>query len=81
MFKLAFDEHRPSLMSCATNGGEVWTSRDALPAFSMVSRKVDSISTKAVGSPMACTESTGTGMRPLGSVSSAKSARACGSAA
>ena len=29
MFKIAFDEHRPSLMSCATNGGEVWTSRDA----------------------------------------------------
>jgi photosystem II stability/assembly factor-like uncharacterized protein len=29
MFKLAFDERRPSLMSCATNGGEVWTSTDA----------------------------------------------------
>jgi len=29
MFKIAFDEHRPNLMSCATNGGEVWTSRDA----------------------------------------------------
>ena len=29
MFKIAFDERRPSLMSCATNGGEVWTSRDA----------------------------------------------------
>ena len=29
MFKLAFDERRPSLMSCATNGGEVWTSQDA----------------------------------------------------
>jgi photosystem II stability/assembly factor-like uncharacterized protein len=29
MFCLAFDEHRPGLMSCATNGGEVWTSRDA----------------------------------------------------
>ena len=28
MFKLAFDERRPSLMSCATNGGEVYTSRD-----------------------------------------------------
>ena len=28
MFELAFDEHRPSLMSCATNGGEVWTSHD-----------------------------------------------------
>ena len=29
MFKLAFDEHQPSLMSCATNGGEVWTSTDS----------------------------------------------------
>ena len=29
MFKIAFDEHRPSLMSCATNDGEVWTSHDA----------------------------------------------------
>ena len=29
MFKIAFDERRLSLMSCATNGGEVWTSRDA----------------------------------------------------
>ncbi|MBV9551367.1 MAG: hypothetical protein JO032_01120, partial [Alphaproteobacteria bacterium] len=29
MFKIAFDERQPSLMSCATNGGEVWTSRDA----------------------------------------------------
>jgi photosystem II stability/assembly factor-like uncharacterized protein len=29
MFCLAFDEHRPSLMSCATNGGEVWDSHDA----------------------------------------------------
>jgi photosystem II stability/assembly factor-like uncharacterized protein len=29
MFKLAFDEHQPQLMSCATNGGEVWTSSDA----------------------------------------------------
>ena len=29
MFKLAFDERRPSRMSCATNGGEVWTSHDA----------------------------------------------------
>jgi photosystem II stability/assembly factor-like uncharacterized protein len=28
MFKLAFDEHRPTYLSCATNGGEVWTSRD-----------------------------------------------------
>ncbi len=28
MFKIAFDERRPSLMSCATNGGEVWSSRD-----------------------------------------------------
>jgi photosystem II stability/assembly factor-like uncharacterized protein len=29
MFKVAFDERQPNLMSCATNGGEVWTSRDA----------------------------------------------------
>jgi Sortilin, neurotensin receptor 3,/Photosynthesis system II assembly factor YCF48 len=29
MFCLAFDEHRPARMSCATNGGEVWTSTDA----------------------------------------------------
>jgi photosystem II stability/assembly factor-like uncharacterized protein len=28
MFALAFDEHRPALMSCATNGGEVYSSRD-----------------------------------------------------
>lgn len=28
MFTLAFDEHRPALMSCATNGGEVYSSRD-----------------------------------------------------
>jgi photosystem II stability/assembly factor-like uncharacterized protein len=28
MFTLAFDEHRPGLMSCATNGGEVYSSRD-----------------------------------------------------
>jgi photosystem II stability/assembly factor-like uncharacterized protein len=28
MFALAFDEHRPSLMSCATNGGEVYSSHD-----------------------------------------------------
>jgi photosystem II stability/assembly factor-like uncharacterized protein len=28
MFALAFDEHRPGLMSCATNGGEVYSSRD-----------------------------------------------------
>jgi photosystem II stability/assembly factor-like uncharacterized protein len=28
MFVLAFDEHQPSLMSCATNGGEVYTSND-----------------------------------------------------
>lgn len=28
MFALAFDERRPALMSCATNGGEVYTSRD-----------------------------------------------------
>ena len=29
MFKVAFDERQPSRMSCATNGGEVWTSPDA----------------------------------------------------
>jgi len=29
MFKLAFDERQPSRMSCATNGGEVWTSTDS----------------------------------------------------
>jgi len=28
MFALAFDDHRPGLMSCATNGGEVYSSRD-----------------------------------------------------
>jgi photosystem II stability/assembly factor-like uncharacterized protein len=28
MFKLAFDERRPSRMSCATNGGEVYSSLD-----------------------------------------------------
>lgn len=28
MFTLAFDEHRPMLMSCATNGGEVYSSAD-----------------------------------------------------
>jgi photosystem II stability/assembly factor-like uncharacterized protein len=28
MFKVAFDEHQPSRMSCATNGGEVWSSHD-----------------------------------------------------
>lgn len=28
MFALAFDEHRPGLMSCATNGGDVYSSRD-----------------------------------------------------
>jgi photosystem II stability/assembly factor-like uncharacterized protein len=28
MFKLAFDERQPALMSCATNGGEVYSSRD-----------------------------------------------------
>ena len=27
MFKVAFDERQPSRMSCATNGGEVWTSQ------------------------------------------------------
>src|SRR5205823_5328988 len=29
MFALAFDERQPSRMSCATNGGEVYTSLDA----------------------------------------------------
>jgi photosystem II stability/assembly factor-like uncharacterized protein len=29
MFKVAFDEHQPNRMSCATNGGEVWSSHDA----------------------------------------------------
>jgi photosystem II stability/assembly factor-like uncharacterized protein len=29
MFCLAFDERRPSRMSCATNGGQVYTSLDA----------------------------------------------------
>jgi photosystem II stability/assembly factor-like uncharacterized protein len=29
MFKLAFDERRPNLMSCTTNGGEVFSSTDA----------------------------------------------------
>jgi photosystem II stability/assembly factor-like uncharacterized protein len=28
MFTLAFDERRPALMSCATNGGEVYSSHD-----------------------------------------------------
>jgi photosystem II stability/assembly factor-like uncharacterized protein len=28
MFTLAFDERRPAHMSCATNGGEVYSSRD-----------------------------------------------------
>jgi photosystem II stability/assembly factor-like uncharacterized protein len=28
MFALAIDEHRPALMSCATNGGEVYSSHD-----------------------------------------------------
>ena len=28
MFALAFDERQPSSMSCATNGGEVYSSRD-----------------------------------------------------
>jgi photosystem II stability/assembly factor-like uncharacterized protein len=28
MFALAFDEHRPERMSCATNGGEVYSSMD-----------------------------------------------------
>ena len=28
MFALAFDERRPQLMSCATNGGEVYSSGD-----------------------------------------------------
>jgi sortilin (neurotensin receptor 3)/photosynthesis system II assembly factor YCF48-like protein len=34
MFCLAFDEHRPALMSCATNGGQVYTSRDAGESWS-----------------------------------------------
>jgi hypothetical protein len=29
MFCLAFDERQPSRMSCATNGGEVYSSLDA----------------------------------------------------
>ena len=29
MFALAFDERRPDRMSCATNGGEVFSSSDA----------------------------------------------------
>src|ERR1700722_13641434 len=29
MFKLAFDERQPELMSCTTNGGEVYSSSDA----------------------------------------------------
>ncbi len=28
MFKIAFDEHHPAHMSCATNGGEVYSSVD-----------------------------------------------------
>jgi photosystem II stability/assembly factor-like uncharacterized protein len=28
LFKLAFDERQPTLMSAATNGGEVYSSRD-----------------------------------------------------
>jgi hypothetical protein len=28
MFALAFDERRPSSIACATNGGEVYDSRD-----------------------------------------------------
>jgi len=32
MFALAFDERRPERMSCATNGGEVYTSLDAARA-------------------------------------------------
>jgi hypothetical protein len=28
MFALAFDERQPERMSCATNGGEVYTSLD-----------------------------------------------------
>ena len=34
MFALAFDERRPSTMSCATNGGEVWTSQDGGESWS-----------------------------------------------
>jgi photosystem II stability/assembly factor-like uncharacterized protein len=28
LFKLAFDEHQPTLMSAATNGGDVYSSQD-----------------------------------------------------
>ena len=28
LFALAFDERQPTLMSCATNGGEVYNSQD-----------------------------------------------------
>ncbi len=34
MFKIAFDERRPQCMSCATNGGEVWTSDDSGESWS-----------------------------------------------
>jgi hypothetical protein len=46
-----------------------------------VSRSADSSSTKAVGSPIACIVIVGTRKRPCGSVSAAKVAAACGSAA
>ena len=29
MFKIAFDEHRPAIMTTATNGGEVYDSTDS----------------------------------------------------
>ncbi len=36
MFALAFDERQPSRMSCATNGGEVYTSTDAGESWAML---------------------------------------------
>jgi photosystem II stability/assembly factor-like uncharacterized protein len=36
MFKVVFDERRPSCMSCATNGGEVWTSQDGGENWAML---------------------------------------------
>jgi photosystem II stability/assembly factor-like uncharacterized protein len=35
MFKLAFDERQPSRMSCATNGGEVYSSADGGETWTM----------------------------------------------
>jgi photosystem II stability/assembly factor-like uncharacterized protein len=35
MFCIAFDERRPELMSCATNGGEVFSSRDGGETWNM----------------------------------------------